>query len=1174
MLPSRAMLVLLALMTARAAEPWPRVEGYEGPPVPALRAWEGGSLAWVGADGVLGRTNDAATLRDAATLVSGAAPRDLVCGADPRDGDASMGLMAAIAADGRVCVWSTRGDLVGIRPARRKATALGLGDDGSLAIGDARGFVEVRGGAAGDRRWRRGLDRGAIVGVDVDRVARRVIVGTADDGVAVLDLKWGRLIRAFAEGPVTAIAVAPHADHDAEDTRPRVAVGRPDGTVEVWDLRAWQKLDAVRLGDAPVVDLDWSSEGAMLAGVLDRGAEGARVVVRHLAAAEVVFGADLPAGPGPHRARFAPGDTALLASNGAVSRTWRRPELPRLPRRVELEPAVHREPRTPVPGPAALPPGEALPRGVVALSGDARAAVVAGDAGLSVARPGEAAVVSLAGSAGATGPVAFDGERVAAWVAGGVLLWDAASGAARLRIVEAVAPRGLAWTAGHLVIVRADGTVAVAAPGERPRNVPKVSGATAAVVDPARPSRLAIGTASGEVRVVDARTGVSESGWGVHTGAVTALAFEGDGARLATAAERAGGGARLVVLRREARAEEPPVAQLLDRAPRSLAFTGGWVLAADALGVVAVDAATGTVRLDRPGLVEAAVPGTDRVLFVEEGALRSVPLGEKVPWLPRGGTEARSADDSWAAVRDGDLVEVWDAVAGRRIRAVGPGPAAAREVALDPTGVRVAVGWADGTLEVYPAKLEEAPASLGEGRAPRFSPDGALVWALSPKGELVAWRAEDGKEEARIPVGAELAWGSGARFVEVRSCVGTAGWIDLAGEHGFFVAGGPRPLAAIPGRIAVAEGVTVRFLDAKSRGEEGRTLRVDGASPVAAAVSADGKRLVVAWSDGFVRVHGARDGKVETVLDIAAPPRWGHPGGPPVALSLDETGRKVVVVDAHGGVRTWDVRLGYEDAALPARVGAVTRVRGAPVLATSDDGARLWTAGADGAVRVWDVATGAQTSLLGGIAGAALALDPTDNGAYLVAGGGDGTARRYDVVTRTQTAGAATWGAAVVLVAGTEDGRRFAGADEVGLVRAWDATHAVARWRAPAPPRSLAFDGADALLADAADGRHTLELASGADTVAPLSPAVAPTLPEDVARRAAAFGPVAAAIPVAGGWATAGDDGVVRLWGAEGLRATLVALQDGSWVADRADGVRLAGGSLRDATAPRMVGPR
>jgi WD40 repeat protein len=51
---------------------------------------------------------------------------------------------------------------------------------------------------------------------------------------------------------------------------------------------------------------------------------------------------------------------------------------------------------------------------------------------------------------------------------------------------------------------------------------------------------------------------------------------------------------------------------------------------------------------------------------------------------------------------------------------------------------------------------------------------------------------------------------------------------------------------------------------------------------------------------------------------------------------------------------------------------------------------------------------------------------------------------------------------------------------------------------------------------------------------------------------------------------TAGTDGRLRVWelATLSLRATFLAMSDGSWIVDRPDGTRFASDSLRDGTSP------
>ena len=221
----------------------------------------------------------------------------------------------------------------------------------------------------------------------------------------------------------------------------------------------------------------------------------------------------------------------------------------------------------------------------------------------------------------------------------------------------------------------------------------------------------------------------------------------------------------------------------------------------------------------------------------------------------------------------------------------------------------------------------------------------------------------------------------------------------------------------------------------------------------------------------------------------------------------------------------------------PGRVSAV---------AFAPDGATLASAGDDGTVKLWDPATGHELRTLTGHQGGVSAVAFAPDGATLASAGNDGTVKLWDPATgrqlRTLT-GHRGWVAAVAFA---PDGATLASAGDDGTVKLWDpATGHELRTLTGHPglgPRRR-VQRPTARPSRSAGQRRDHQAVGSRDR----PPAAHPHQPPGGVR-AVAFAPDGATL------ATAGNDGTVKLWDADGTTlATLIGTGEG-WIAYAPDG--------------------
>jgi WD40 repeat protein len=263
-------------------------------------------------------------------------------------------------------------------------------------------------------------------------------------------------------------------------------------------------------------------------------------------------------------------------------------------------------------------------------------------------------------------------------------------------------------------------------------------------------------------------------------------------------------------------------------------------------------------------------------------------------------------------------LRLWDAAAGKELRAFARQLQEVRAVAFAPEGSRIASA-AGVALRVWDAAGNELRRCAGHSdaiRAVGFTPDGGRLVSASEDKSVRVWDLHNGREMMRLAK-------------------------HTAGVTCFVVTpDGERLLTG-------SRDQTLRFWDLRS-GQETRVL-VPAAGPVfALALSPDGRLAASAHFDTKLRLWDVRSGR-----EVRRFP--GHKQMP-TAVAFTRDGRHIVSGSQDQTVRLWDVDTGCELASVQAHRGGVT------ALALMPHANGVVSAGADGIVCLLELPLDAKPS--------------------------------------------------------------------------------------------------------------------------------------------------------------------------------------------------------------------
>ncbi len=552
-------------------------------------------------------------------------------------------------------------------------------------------------------------------------------------------------------------------------------------------------------------------------------------------------------------------------------------------------------------------------------------------------------------------------------------------------------------------------------------------GAVVAVAFAPDGARLATASRDGTARVWDALSGEEALALRGHRGAVLAVAFAPDGGRLTTAGEDGAARVWAAVTGREllAPAVEPDRVRCLAFSPdgRRLATAStpaAGLAPARAGRLVVWDAATGREELVLRGHADTVA---------------------SVAFSPDGKTLA--SGDSGGEVR------TWDAVTGAPALTLRLPGATIDQVAFGPGrggagGGHATRAEAPGVVAVWDTATGREVLSLSDRggfvRGVYFSPDGTGLATASQDRAVKVWDARTGEllrafegHDGDVrgvcfsPDGRWLASASSDRTVKIWDADSVQVPTALGHPHEI------RALAFSPdGRQLAAGGFGQEVMVWDVRGRRpALTFSTEQLSVAGVHFSADGRLLATGGYDKTVRLWEEGNGRAAGVLRGHTLPVTG------VAFSRD--GKRLVSAagsairsDVPGEVIVWDVAAGREAARCQGHGGPVAGATFGP------DGRLVATASWDRTARLWDAATGQEAHVLTGHDGRVTAVAFSPDGRLLASCSEDATVRVWDAASGREVRvlrGHSGW---TECVAFSPDGQRLASGGRDKTVRLWD----------------------------------------------------------------------------------------------------------------------------------------
>jgi len=516
--------------------------------------------------------------------------------------------------------------------------------------------------------------------------------------------------------------------------------------------------------------------------------------------------------------------------------------------------------------------------------------------------------------------------------------------------------------------------------------------------------------------------------------------------------------------------------------------------------------------------VVAVEPPAEVILQGHEGAVfaaRLTPDGERVVTAATDGT-----------------VRLWDAFTGTELRRFSGHTGPVTGVAISGDGRTLATSSQDNSIRVWDLPLVRPlltrPAHAGQGSALAMAPDGRslLTGGSDPVARL--WDAQRLREGASTapggapPAGTDgvaVALGDATAPARAIAWRGDGAQYALADELGRIVVGSPyldTPLGSLGVHgggvtaIGFAPGNPQQLLSA---GRDG-TLRLWQSPPVVERVlaMAAGLRDLLPLPGQPLAAVAREDGGLQVVdMTTMQPVRDLPTGAPANALATTSDGGTLVIGDDTGKIRWMNVADGTDRGTVGGHAAAVLDI------ASTGDGAMVFTAGADGTLRQW-ARPAVDVPLDGHAQGVKLAVAAAD-GQWFATTGDDRTLRIWSGVGQALRA-VGTHAQPLSALAISADGRGLAAGDAGGAITLWNPQDGAAAGAVVAHPggvRAIAHErDGSALWSAGADG--TIKR-----TKLPL-PA-----PRSWAGHAQA---VRSIVTTADGRAafSAGQDGVVRQW--------------------------------------------
>ncbi len=528
---------------------------------------------------------------------------------------------------------------------------------------------------------------------------------------------------------------------------------------------------------------------------------------------------------------------------------------------------------------------------------------------------------------------------------------------------------------------------------------------------------IAIASAAGEIRVIDAATSELIKTWQAHEAAITDVAFKPVVPQPEPAAATDAAAA----------AEQPPVIRTL-----------------------ATSSADNTVRLWNYD--------TGEQLMVLRGS--TVPTSA-VAFAPDGKQLAAGADDGKATI--------WNLEAAEPVQLVETGGAPATVTALSPDGKLLASsGEENGRAVIYVRDVatgkvlhtllghEATVVSLA------FSTDNSKIVSGSADKTARVWNLADAKfpELSRfaghtMAVSAvafntdasQVLSGSADNSVKLWSVADAAEVMDFAGHTTGPIVAVAMTTANVP--ISASADKTVRFWNAAD-GKQARAI-TETEAVTTMAIARDSARIAVALAGGTIKTYQTSDGAAQQTFTA-------HTGAVK-SLAFSQDGARLVSAGADNLGIAWNVADGRLLEMIPVAGGLASAAYGP----TADT---VFLAGTDGAIQLQTLKF---AQALNGIPQKVTALAYHSNGQAVYVSSEDGTVRGFTPTTGAQTF-SASHGAVVHDLAISPDSARLASAGEDKLVKFWN----TANGAAIAPTQLTGFTGPVHSVCFSADGTRVI----------------------------------------------------------------------------------------------------
>jgi eukaryotic-like serine/threonine-protein kinase len=358
----------------------------------------------------------------------------------------------------------------------------------------------------------------------------------------------------------------------------------------------------------------------------------------------------------------------------------------------------------------------------------------------------------------------------------------------------------------------------------------------------------------------------------------------------------------------------------------------------------------------------------------------------------------------------GGIAEVWDTATGRKVQTFKGHSGVIHSIAFSPDGTRLATGGADGTVRLWDIVQSADRAAISPpGSEKRWS-----ITDLSP----------DGRSLAAFAHGSVELWDTATRRMRGSPIERE----EVFNSRPNWSADGERMYLGDFGKDA---GMRVRVIDTASGQVVGKFGVNDEGGDYSVALSPDDKWFVYAGPERTIRVRDARAGvETRTIPGLSDDVQ---------ALTFNPDGTRLLSVDLSGNLRLWDFATGREVAATTLTGGLYVRK-----IRFSRDGKHLAVAGTirplqTGYVRILDAETAREVWSLKGHSLRVDDADFTPDGLRLATASLDQTVRIWDLSTGQEIL---KWNEAkrCCAIRFVSDGRRLIGATSDGRIRVWDAT--------------------------------------------------------------------------------------------------------------------------------------